>query len=85
MNRKWEIEFLTRDIRKIDNGSKTHKEVAKDLYDTGYRKADTVRKETAKEILTIVGNVVDDDGWTKLKDYQWFTNLCAKYGVKIKQ
>lgn len=85
MNRKWEIEFLTRDIRKIDNGSKTRKEVAKDLYDTGYRKADTVRKETAKEILTIVGNVVDDDEWTKLKDYQWFTNLCAKYGVKIKK
>lgn len=85
MSKKWEIEFLTRDIRKIDNGSKTHKEVAKDLYAAGYRKADTVRKETAKEILTIVGNITDSEEWTKLKNYQWFTDLCAKYGVKIKQ
>lgn len=85
MSKKREIEALTRDIQAIDNGRKSHREVAKDLYAAGYRKADTVRAETAKEILTIVGNIADGEEWTKLKDYQWFTDLCTKYGVKIKQ
>lgn len=36
--------------------------------------ADT-RKETAKEILQEVGKVCGD--------YQWFKNLCKKYGVEV--
>ncbi|MCM1437816.1 MAG: hypothetical protein NC131_01200 [Roseburia sp.] len=43
------------------------------------------RKETAGEILTYIGNLHDDDdNRFKLKDYQWFQNLCNKYGITIK-
>lgn len=45
-----------------------------------------VRKETAKEILTYVGNLSDDcDDRIKLKDYQWHKNLCQKYGVEVEE
>lgn len=42
------------------------------------------RKQTAKEILTYVGNLYDDcDQRFRLKDYQWHKNLCKKYGVQL--
>lgn len=42
------------------------------------------RKQTAKEILTYVGNLYDDcDQRFRLKDYQWHKDLCKKYGVRL--
>lgn len=47
-------------------------------------RADEIRKETAKEILSYVGNLSDgDDDRIKLKDYQWFTDLCVHYRVEV--
>lgn len=43
-----------------------------------------VSKKTAKEILTHIGNIEEDDG-IKLKDYQWFIDMCVRYGVEIKE
>lgn len=44
------------------------------------------RKETAREILTIIGNMLDEcDDRFKLKDYQWHKDLCKQYGVEIKE
>lgn len=41
----------------------------------GYELTDKTRKETAKEILQEVRKVCGD--------YQWFKNLCEKYGVEV--
>lgn len=44
------------------------------------------RKETAKEILSYIGNFYDDcDQRFKLKDYQWHKRLCEKYGVEVEE
>lgn len=41
-------------------------------------------KDTAKEILQEVGDIVDDgDDRFKYKDYQWHKNLCKHYGVEV--
>lgn len=41
-------------------------------------------KDTAKEILQEVGNIVDDgDDRFKYKDYQWHKDLCKRYGVEV--
>ncbi|MCD8308454.1 MAG: hypothetical protein LUD19_01270 [Clostridia bacterium] len=45
------------------------------LAEAGYRKADEVRKETAKEILQEVGEY--------MSGYIWFKELCEKYGVEV--
>ena len=43
-----------------------------------------IRKETAEEILSIIGDIEDTDGYEfTLKDNFWFEELCQKYGVKI--
>lgn len=47
-------------------------------------KFEEVRKETAKEILAYVGNLYEDgDDLFQMKDYQWYKNLCKKYGVEV--
>lgn len=44
------------------------------------------RKETAREILSYVGNLYDDcDQRFKLKDYTWHKRLCEKYGVEVEE
>lgn len=41
-------------------------------------------KDTAKEILQSVGDIVDDgDDRFKYKDYQWHKRLCERYGVEV--
>jgi hypothetical protein len=41
-------------------------------------------KDTAKEILQSVGDMVDDgDDRFKYKDYQWHKRLCERYGVEV--
>ena len=65
-------------------------EYAKAIYDVGYRKADMVRKETAKEILDMLydmgidneilesGMIFDVNGVSLAKQ------ICEKYGVENK-
>ena len=65
-------------------------EYAKAAYDAGYRKADEVRKETAKEILDILYDmginkeileycrIFDVNGVSLAKQ------ICEKYGVEMK-
>lgn len=62
----------------------TDKVLTKPEYrDYVYNKA---RKETAKEILSYIGNFYDDcDQRFKLKDYQWHKRLCEKYGVEVEE
>ena len=58
-----------------------------ECFNTGYEtgKAEA-RKETAKEILSYVGNLYDDcDQRFQLKDYQWHKRLCEKYGVEVEE
>ena len=41
-------------------------------------------KDTSKEILQLVGDIVDDgDDRFKYKDYQWHKKLCERYGVEV--
>ena len=41
-------------------------------------------KDTAKEILQSVGDIVDDgDDRFKYKDYQWHKRLCEHYGIEV--
>ena len=53
------------------------------LYNADYRKADEVRKETAKEILTELSNISVGRLVMKLKKYPQFKEICKKYGVEI--
>lgn len=49
------------------------------LQEAGYRKADDVRKETAKEILQVVYNE-----WFRSETIDLFVkNLAKKYGIKV--
>lgn len=41
------------------------------------------RKETAKEILTAIGNITVGGLMTKLKYDMDFRNICTKYGVEV--
>lgn len=45
--------------------------------------SEQARKETAREILLYIGNMLDDDSRFKLKDYQWHKDLCRQYGVDL--
>lgn len=40
-------------------------------------------KDTAKEILQEIGNIWDDNGEFMFRDYQWYKNLCERYGVEV--
>ena len=42
-----------------------------------------IRKETAKEILTAIGNITVGGLMTKLKYDMDFRNICTKYGVEV--
>lgn len=42
------------------------------------------RKEMAKEIISYLGTIKEDDG-TPFKDYLWYKFLCKKYGVEVEQ
>ncbi len=53
------------------------------LYKAGYRKADEVRKEIAKEILRELGNITVGGLVMRLKNYPQFKEICKKYQVEI--
>ena len=65
-------------------------EYAKAVHDAGYRKADEVRKETAKEILYMLYEMGIDNGileYCKIFDVNGVSlakQICEKYGVEMK-
>ena len=80
---KDEIDAKIEEIRESDK----HKSISAENVDTTIREQcirEIERKQTAKEILTYVGNLYDDcDQRFRLKDYQWHKDLCKKYGVRL--
>ena len=66
------------------------KEYAKAVYDAGYRKADGVRKETAKEILDMLYDLgIDKEileccGTFDVNGVSLAKQICEKYGVEMK-
>lgn len=60
------------------------------MHDAGYRKADEVRKETAKEILYMLYEMGIDNGileYCKIFDVNGVSlakQICEKYGVEMK-
>lgn len=54
------------------------------LYNADYLKADEVRKETAREILTELSNISVGGLVMKLKNYPQFKEICEKYQVEVK-
>lgn len=85
MDKEREIEEMCEIARKYSEdiantpyykGVKTDMEA---IYEAGYRKADEVRKETAKEILQAVYNE-----WFKSETIDLFVkNLAKKYGIEV--
>lgn len=65
-------------------------EYAKAVYDGGYRKADEVRKETAKEILDMLDDMgIDNEmleycGIVDVNGISLYKQICEKYGVEKK-
>lgn len=65
--------------------------VAKYLYDAGYRKADDVKRETAKEILSdIYFNLkISAKEEPKSNDYYnvlgWIEEIAKEYGVEVEE
>ena len=65
-------------------------EYAKAAYDAGYRKADEVRKETAKEILDMLYDMGIDKGMLEccricdVNGVSIAKQICEKYGVEMK-
>lgn len=54
------------------------------LTNKGYRKANEVRKETAKEILQdLIGHTFENDGWTWMITKEDVQFLAEKFGVEI--
>lgn len=54
-----------------------------DLYNAGYRKADEVRNETAREIIQKTYDMYKKYGIGQL--LLWATALAAEYGVEVKE
>ena len=66
-------------------------EYAKAVYDAGYRKADSVRKETAKEILDMLYDIGIDNETLEccrifdVNGVSLAKQICEKYGVEIEK
>ena len=66
-------------------------EYAKAVYDGGYRKADGVRKETAKEILDMLYDMgIDKEileycGTVDINGVSLAKQICEKYGVDLEE
>lgn len=78
-----EIDAKIQEIRESDE----HKSLSVENVDMAIREQHIIeseRRQTAKEILTYVGNLYDDcDQRFRLKDYQWHKDLCKKHGVQL--
>ena len=63
---------------------------AEAVYDAGYRKTDSVRKETAKEILDMLDDMgIDNEmleycGIVDVNGVSLYKQICEKYGVEKK-
>lgn len=57
--------------------------LCKDANETLKQNIIITRKETAKEILTAIGNITVGGLMTKLKYDMDFRNICTKYGVEV--
>ena len=53
------------------------------LHSAGYRQADEVRNEIAKEILNALGSTSVGGLVMKLKNYPQFKEICEKYQVEV--
>ena len=64
-------------------------DIAEGLYNTGYRKAGEVRKETAKEILLLLGRGYDETEKTEFNNLQWYKEFCRelkhRYGAEVEK
>lgn len=64
---------------------------AEELYNAGYRKADEVRNETAKEILKILydqgidKNIIECCSIYDINGILIAKEICEKYGVKVEE
>lgn len=71
----------------IDNrkGNDRYWSIAEELTAKGYRKADEVRKETAKEILSVWKQIATsyDSGKTQEKAFERIARLAEWYGVEV--
>ena len=68
---------------KFNSQECSYKEDAEELYYAGYRKADEVRKETAKEIFGAIINNRDEVVCILIKYNKWFQSLAKQHGVEV--
>lgn len=87
MDKEKEIEEMVEIARKHGQTIYKETEMYADIYDdmtavyeAGYRKADEVRKETAREILLYLKATITDG---LLKNHQILNALIKKYGVEV--
>ena len=69
--------------KKYGYGACTEHQMAERIYEAGYRKADEVRKETAKEIYN---SLIDETVWetdTIMISVDWLKDKIKKYGVEV--
>ena len=65
--------------------------ISENLYNAGYRKADEVRNETAKEILKILydqgidKNIIECCSIYDINGILIAKEICGKYGVKVEE
>lgn len=90
MNKQEQIEEIAKIIDELYNVyDTTAGEIAEGLYNTGYRKAGEVRKETAKEILLLLGKGYDETEKTEFNNLQWYKEFCRelkhRYGVEVEE
>ena len=103
MTKEEQIEKMAKDIAGIEQqddltlgevyGIEATFELAEILCDAGYRKADEVRKETAREILNLVYQRVKDisgksDDESIYEDSSFvnvLNNIGQKYGVEVEE
>lgn len=83
MDKEKEIEEMRKSIhyalRELENAEQLEQAIAEKLTSDGYRKADEVRKETAKEILKEFWKIQ----WGQSELDNVCIRLAEKYGVEV--
>lgn len=87
MNKEKEIEEMVEIARKhgqkILQETESYADIYDDMtavYEAGYRKADEVRKETAREILLYLKATITDG---LLKNHEILNALMREYGIEV--
>lgn len=81
-----ETECKKCNLNKCDLHCNIHSEISYDcetLYNAGYRKAEEVRKETAKEILDEIDNALHDLAMCYAKGHKDYYAVCEYVHLKI--